>query len=188
MRLKRMHSFCMTLAIFYLMVGCKFKDNGYMSMAQQNTFLQNLFAEDQAWRNVMNRYSDSMVAALHLTDSVLKYDLINEAELKMYLVDYGIPDSTSFSEDARSAVWHVLQHVRDQESRRSNYKYVRAGFEAGIFDEGLLWLYLSRSYLFQFGDMHPVDNSFEQNHAERIPILEKALNLTTKSEGESKPQ
>jgi len=142
-----------------------------------NETLERIYLNDQKYRIEAQSIPDSSERYRYLLDTIPKIDMVNQKEIFKYLNEYGYPDTTNYTREAQQTPWLVLQHSTDIEKRNEYYKYFEDGFEKGALTNGELWLYLNRTYLYQFGEIHEIDNTHEQNFNERIPILKNALEI-----------
>ncbi len=159
-----------------IILSCKV-DKGGLTESEKNAFLEEIYNTDQNFRFRASTIPDSSQEFKRLWDTIPKIDKRNFESISAFLKSNEYPDTINYSVKAAKAPWLVLQHTINVADRLAHYRYIKRGNEIGSVTDIQLYLFLERTYYFDFGEQHEMENTFEKNYASRIPVYEKALGL-----------
>lgn len=152
--------------------SCKNEPIKKMGLSERNSFLENLYDEDNELRTKADQVRDNSDTFKQLIDSM---NIVNKEEhlpqLLDYLSMYDYPDKEAYSVKANMTPWLILQHCMDGKVRLKHASIIVDANKSGHLDDDKLWLYLVRTYSLKGRRQNQMDWSVSNNNYEKVNFI-----------------
>lgn len=148
--------------------------------SEKISYLEKIYKIDQDVRDgksseLILKYGIGSPEVLEFYSKMDSIDKLNLERIKVYLNEFGYPDSTYVTREAKITPWLVIQHSTDINKRKEFFPILYTAYSKGNIDTDQFEMYLGRTYQMEFGNYPFGEGAYDPK--EKINRLIKELNL-----------
>lgn len=145
------------------------------SVELRNSYLEEIYNSDQTIRATFASSDFDSEEKHNFWKVAAKTDSINLLKIDSYLNQFGYPDSTHYSDNARKAPWYVIQHCPKLDVRIKYYPLLKMAYQSRKIRDIDFYLYLQRNFVFKHKEMLGIENDDNYSFEEKIEIFQDTL-------------